>query len=745
MTVNDAKGTILIVDDMPQNLRLLSNILMQHGYAVRAVTSGPMALKSVQAEVPDIVVLDISMPGMNGYEVCRAFKHDEQMVNVPVIFISAMDEVEDKVEAFQAGGIDYISKPFQVEEVLARIENQLSLQRTREELRRSEERFRLLAENARDIVFRFRLKPWRGFEYISPSVEMVTGYTADACYADPDIHLKGVYAEGRPLLQNLRRILSYREPIMLRYRHKRGHTLWLEQHHWPVYNAANRLIAVEGIVRDVTERKRAEAQQLQQHQAMTILRERDRLARELHDNLGQVLGYVNTQTQAAREFLANGQTGMVDYCLSNLILVAQDTHADIREFILGVTVDIASERGFFATLEHYLQRFSEISTIETRLVVTEALHDVVFLPTVAVHLLRIIQEALTNVRKHSGASLVRVMFEVAEPSPPAPTMSDPPAPEPNEGVWERALRDLAEQTTTSERNRSDREPWICLVIEDTGSGFVRAQQPVSGDQGYGLHSMHDRVSEIGGRLQVDSAPGAGTRVIVHMPLRRPETTFEQSLRVMIADDHPLFLEGIRSMLIARGMVVVGTATDGLQAIEQARMLRPDVILMDIEMPYCTGLEALRQIKQEQPGVQVVMLTVSAEDDYLFEAMRSGASGYLLKGLDADDFFSLLAGLKHGEVALSPGLASRILREFVVQDTTTEGGGDQKSRDAYGLSSRQREILQLVAQGCTYKQVGATLNLSERTIKHYMGEIVKLLHVRNRAEAVAYARRIGLSP
>ena len=728
MTVHDTgKGTILIVDDVPQNLRLLSNILMKHGYAVRAVTSGPLALKSIEAEVPDIVVLDISMPEMNGYEVCRALKQDERTTDVPIIFISAIDEVESKVAAFHAGGVDYISKPFQVEEVLARIENHLALQHTREELRRSEARFRLLAENARDIVFRFRLAPWRGFEYISPSVKSVTGYTAEACYADPDLHVKTVHADSRPLLQNLRRTLLQNEPIVLRYIHKSGRELWLEQHHWPVYDeSTGRLRAVEGIVRDVTERKRAEAQQIQQYQAMAILRERDRLARELHDNLGQVLGYVNTQAQAARDFLASGQAGMVDYCLANLVLVAQDTHADIREFILGVTVDIASERGFFWTLEHYLQRFSEISQVETRLVVADALQEVVFLPTVAVHLLRIVQEALTNVRKHAGASLVQVTFEMAQQSPGARGAEiagdGPAAPAP-----------------------AAQEPWIRMVVQDNGCGFVRVQQPVSSEHGYGLHSMHDRVSEIGGQLQIDSAPGAGTHIIIHMPLRRPETTLESSLRVLIADDHPLFLEGIRSLLVARGMVVVGTASDGLQAIEQARSLRPDVILMDIEMPHCTGLEALRQIKQENASVQVVMLTVSADDDYLFEAMRSGASGYLLKGLDADDFFALLAGLKQGEVALSPGLAARVLREFVPQGGGTDGGDTPREGGEHGLSSRQVAILQLVAQGHTYKQVGATLNLSERTIKHYMGEIVKQLHVRNRAEAVAYARRIGLSP
>jgi diguanylate cyclase (GGDEF)-like protein len=121
------KGTVLIVDDTPENLHLLSSMLKDHGYTVRAMISGPMALKSVQIDPPDIILLDINMPTMNGYEVCRRLKADEQTRFIPVIFISALGEVMNKVEAFKAGGIDYIPKPFQVEEVMARVNTHLSL------------------------------------------------------------------------------------------------------------------------------------------------------------------------------------------------------------------------------------------------------------------------------------------------------------------------------------------------------------------------------------------------------------------------------------------------------------------------------------------------------------------------------------------------------------------------------------------------------------------------------------------
>lgn len=123
------KGNILLVDDIPDNLQLLSDLLLKLGYTVRSVTSGRMALKTVQVKRPDVIILDIKMPEMDGYQVCKALKKDESLRTIPVIFISALDDVFDKVTAFNLGGVDYLTKPFQIEEVVARLENQLTIQR----------------------------------------------------------------------------------------------------------------------------------------------------------------------------------------------------------------------------------------------------------------------------------------------------------------------------------------------------------------------------------------------------------------------------------------------------------------------------------------------------------------------------------------------------------------------------------------------------------------------------------------
>jgi len=211
------------------------------------------------------------------------------------------------------------------------------------------------------------------------------------------------------------------------------------------------------------------------------------------------------------------------------------------------------------------------------------------------------------------------------------------------------------------------------------------------------------------------------------------------MKVLLADDHPLFLAGLEDLLEANGYEVQGAAHDGLEAVEKARALHPEVLLMDIRMPRLDGLAALRVIKAELPEIQVIMLTISEADDDLFEAIKSGASGYLLKSQSAEELLALMRGVERGEAALSPGLAARILQEFGRQASALE----DRHRTA-ALSEREREVLTLVAQGLKYKEVAAKLFLSERTIKYHMGQILERLHLKNRAQVVEYARRTELA-
>ncbi len=216
-----------------------------------------------------------------------------------------------------------------------------------------------------------------------------------------------------------------------------------------------------------------------------------------------------------------------------------------------------------------------------------------------------------------------------------------------------------------------------------------------------------------------------------------------TMRVLLVDDHSLFLESLKNLLTANGFQVIGTASDGLAALDQACALRPDLILMDIAMPQCDGLAATRLIKAEMPDTRIVMLTASEQDEHLFEAIKSGATGYLLKSMRAPEFIRQLHQIEQGEPPLSPGFAARIMRELARQSEATDLNSPSTRANEDVLSARQTQVLTLVAQGLTYNQVAERLHLSEATVRYHMAEILDRLHLENRAQVIAYATRMGL--
>jgi len=211
------------------------------------------------------------------------------------------------------------------------------------------------------------------------------------------------------------------------------------------------------------------------------------------------------------------------------------------------------------------------------------------------------------------------------------------------------------------------------------------------------------------------------------------------LRLVLADDHALFRAGIASLLRAWGHEVVGEASNGLEALELVRRLHPDLVLMDITMPECNGLEATRLIKAELPDTRIAIVTVSDHDADLFEAIKSGAEGYLLKDMAEAELERTLNAFAAGEPALSPRLAAKILDEFA--RLSSEPATKEERRD--DLTPREHQVLELVAEGATNKEIAASLYLSEHTVNFHMKNIFSKLHLRNRAQAVAYAIRTGL--
>jgi DNA-binding NarL/FixJ family response regulator len=206
------------------------------------------------------------------------------------------------------------------------------------------------------------------------------------------------------------------------------------------------------------------------------------------------------------------------------------------------------------------------------------------------------------------------------------------------------------------------------------------------------------------------------------------------VKILIADDHALFRESLRRLLEARGLEVVGEAADGREAVELSARLQPSLVLMDLSMPQLDGIGATRRLTAEQPGVRVVMLTASTEDEDLFEALKAGAQGYLIKNLQAQEFFGLLDAALLGQPALTPELSRKVLRAF-----SRPVREERKDPDA--LTERELEVLGLMAEGITSnRQLAKQLHLSENTVKFHVRNILDKLHLHNRAQAVGYALR-----
>ena len=210
----------------------------------------------------------------------------------------------------------------------------------------------------------------------------------------------------------------------------------------------------------------------------------------------------------------------------------------------------------------------------------------------------------------------------------------------------------------------------------------------------------------------------------------------EPLRVVVADDHPLFLEGVVTSLKAQGdIVVVGQASTARDAVRLVRDQLPDLALLDVTMPG-GGIQAAAQIAAACPATKVVMLTVSEDEDDLLAAMKAGARGYVLKGVSASELGAVVRAVSAGEVYVAPALAWGLLREM---------SSPQHVDPMEELSARERQVLELVAGGLSNQQIGSRLGLAEKTIKHYMTNILTKLQVRSRVEAALLAARSGIRP
>jgi len=260
-----------------------------------------------------------------------------------------------------------------------------------------------------------------------------------------------------------------------------------------------------------------------------------------------------------------------------------------------------------------------------------------------------------------------------------------------------------------------------------------------------MTSMRERIRLAGGHIEVRSAPGMGTRVEAEVPYRQRQEQASNDggasrdidasqrglltdrIRVLMVDDHEMVRQGIRNMLEqTEGISVVGEAGEGEAAIEQILAIHPDVVLMDIQMPKQDGVETVRKLRQLGINTPVILLSVYATDEYIFDGLRAGARGYLMKDVGRAELVEAIKTVHDGGSLLQPVIANRLVERIAIDE-------------ASGLSVRQHEVLQLLASGARNQEIADQLFLSLRTVKFHVENLYRKLGVRTRTEAVRVAR------
>ncbi len=453
---------------------------------------------------------------------------------------------------------------------------------------------------------------------------------------------------------------------------------------------------------EIREREAVRETLMHQQRSLAAAEEREQISRDLHDGLGQLLGYINVQAQTVKMLLEKNQVDAAHNNLDLLIESAQQTHTELRQHILGMRSSIENRQSFHETLQNYLNAFGKTWGIETTLDLPENWPGLA--GTVEDQLLHIVRESLANIRKHAQANQVKISATL-EPSA------------------------------------------IVLTIADNGGGFDLLRNPDKEQRHYGLNIMRERAEQFGGLLEVISSLGNGTQVIVQVPRLPEDETVQEpvrlgDLRLLLVDDHPIFLSGFRNLLTTRGLTVVGTAVNGFEAFEKVEQLRPDVVLMDVHMPLCDGIQGTRIIKAEFPETRVILLTVPGEEENLLRGIKYGASGYLNKNMNIDEILNMIYDAVRGEIQIGAPTALQLLSEINPPEADPLLAANISVSQAFPsqLSARQWDVLRLVANGLTYKDVGRELGLTERTIKYHMTQILQNLQLENRAQGVKYAQQ-----
>jgi DNA-binding NarL/FixJ family response regulator/signal transduction histidine kinase len=431
--------------------------------------------------------------------------------------------------------------------------------------------------------------------------------------------------------------------------------------------------------RIIQEQKQLLEQHIKQIEELTLIEERNRLSHELHDTIGHSLTSLIVGVESLRSSVPDSQIERVD----KLVSIAQGSLDDIRKHLHQL-----SHARFNQSLSEALLELTEEFmrstgvTVNFRVIGIETL----VMQKMSLCLYRCLQESLTNAVRHGQASVISVdlYFESQQ---------------------------------------------LRLQIEDNGNGIE------SVEFGLGLKGMRERLEQQQGTLSVHSQSGQGTVVICNVPIQ--VEAGQGSIRLLIVDDQVMIADSLQQILSQQdNFIVVGTASDGQEALEQCERHQPDIVLMDVHMQGMNGLEAFLQMKERWPNMKVVVMTTFEDSVQAATALEHGAEGYMLKSTRPKEMMEAMKLIYSGGTWLDQSIATRVFEEMKRQREQLE---KYSPNDPYGLTKREREILQLLSDGLRYKSIATKLYLSEGTVRNYCSTLYSKLGVSNREEAIELAR------
>ncbi|MDP2675513.1 MAG: PAS domain S-box protein [Dehalococcoidia bacterium] len=560
--------------------------------------------------------------------------------------------------------------------------------------------------------------------FLNPAAQSLTGWSQEEAFGRPLGEVFKVVREdtGQPVNDPVAKVM--REGVVVGLANhtalvtRDGSRLSIEDSGAPIRDQHGNVTGVVLVFHDVTERRWA-ADELRRLTARLLEvqeDERRRVAYDIHDGLGQLLTAASMHLEAFTGYRDSADSNAADREFVKARRCLQEAVVEMRRMVSELGPLLLEDVGLVEASQRLLSDMAERIGWEAEFE-SEGPDD--RLDGMAeTALFRIVQEALANVAKHADSPKVRVAF------------------------------------------RRERYA-LHLEVRDWGRGFGVPDKPERGRH-VGLLGMRERAALVGGEFNVESSVEDGTRVIVTVPVAPPaarpiggkkaevvrmaEATKlrgspRNAITVLIADDHPMVREGLRSMLDAQGIEVIGEAINGAEAVERAQQIDPDVVLMDVRMPDMDGLAATEIIKQTSPQTSVIVITSYESKEYLRRAIEAGAAGYLLKGMSRESLIDAIRLVKGGGSLIDARLLSELLKEMGVEGSRFQGV--EGALEA--LTPREQEVLSLLVRGLTNKEIATEMHYSVGTVKNVVQRVIEKLGVSDRTQAAVYAVRAGVNP